>query len=795
MTPVAHEILEENPADTLPAVPEVPARSAPVTIVMSNYNQAHYLDESLGGLVGQTLPAEKILVIDDGSTDNSVEIIRRYERAHPNLRLIRNGVNLGLQDSISRVLPLVTSDYLVWAASDDKLLPDFLERSMRELRRHPEAGLCFSELTVLVDETGDIQRFAMEPSVSHIFNLSDLPRHMPPEAVEARMKRSYFPVSGNTVVADRQKLAACGNFFKDLQWHSDHFAFNVLALRYGACVVPDTLGLIRQRSDSYSATGLHSPAELKRVLDAMLSILERDDFADVREAFRRAPSFYSVWGTTILRLMAGRWVFWPTAARYTAWKYKQFRLGYKLTHGQALSRLARRALRVRIPKGFDMDILGRKRRQLQTELESLKNERDGLISECDRLGQAVHETAQQRDSAHAEAGRLTVQVEKVAAELKETRREIRKMRRDLSYVETDLNRTRKKLEEADAERIELNERLGKSEQALKESSDALRQARETLGKQEDRLERVTADRDKTRAALSKQEKELAQAIQARDTALNTKTELQAVLTDVEVHSGPVPIGSFAPDTVPYGGDEARPPFTVPITTLPKSGTYYLARLFSEGLGVRPLIVSNQYFPHDTIYQPRLREFVRGGYVSQDHFPASQINVAHLGHLLEKIIVQLRDPRQATLSYIHFLGTDWFRSNEQETRFLIYPTLPGDFFERDLSGQLDWGIDHWLPELVRWLEDWVEADRTSTLQVKFALFEDLVADEEAYVREVLRFLDIPEDAFRRPAIELDGTVHFRKGETDEWRGVFNEAQAARANGWIPSALMDKFGWTP
>lgn len=749
---------------------------APVTIVMSNYNHARYLEESLRGLVGQTLPAEKILVIDDGSTDNSVEIIRRYERDHSNLRLIRNKVNLGLQDSIARVLPLISSDYLVWAASDDKLLPDFLERSMAEFAKHPDAGLCFSELTVLIDETGEVQRFAMEPSVSHIFNLSDLPRYMPPQAVEARMKRSYFPVSGNTVVANRSKLAQCGNFFKDLQWHSDHFAFNILALRYGACVVPDTLGLIRQRADSYSASGMRSLATQRPVLEAMLAILARDDFADVRHALQRAPSFYSVWGTAVLRLMMKRSSFWPTAARYTAWKYKQFRLGYNLTHAQAFARLARRVARTAVPRRVQMPVFGKKKRELEAQIHSLATERDGLIAERDRLGQAVHETAQQHDAAKAEIGRLNGELTRFSSELEAARTDIARLGSELSELQKDLKKNQLDLKLALSDRDTAREQLAETKDKLQTATKERDEATTQLRASRQEIESIEKEREKIQSQFDEQKEVLAREIERR-----------------EIHTGPYNEGLFAPDTVIYEDDEVRPEYIVPLTTLPKSGTYYLSRLFSEGLNLRPLIVSNQYFPHDTIYQPRLREFIKGGYVSQDHFPASQINVTHLAHLLEKVVVQTRDPRQAMLSYVHFLSSEAFVNNIPETRRFVYPTLPENFYELELARQLDWGIEYWLPELVTWIREWQDADANSTLSVLFTRFEDLVTDESALVHSILDFLEIPQDAYASTKIELDSSVHFRAGQSDEWRKTLTANQIGRANELIPDDMKERFGW--
>ena len=763
-------------------------KTAPVTIIMSNYNQAQYLHESLSGLVNQSLPAERILVIDDGSTDNSVDIIRDFERGHANLRLIRNKLNLGLQDSIARALPLVDTDYLVWAASDDILLPPFLEKSMAALQRHPEAGLCFSDLTVLIDETGEVSPFGEEPSVAHIFNLSDLPRYMPPEAVLARMKRSYFPVSGNTVVVRRAALSACGDFFKELQWHSDHFAFNVVAMRFGACVVPNTLGLIRQRADSYSAAGMHNILIQRPVLNAMLDILERDEFVDIRKAFAHAPSYYNVWGTTILRLMPRRIKFWPTAINFAFWKFREYCQGHNLTRFQALRRISARILKRILPKGPEMKLFGRKRRELEAQIERLKVERDGLDADRNRLRQVAEDAAAQREEVRAYNTHLARDMDDLRSQMKGQQSNIDYLMRESEHQEKAIAEYIETISSQTAE-------IDKQAQTIRTQGSRIAAQEESITAHLTKIRFLETELEKAQAELVTREAARAEAEQARLSLQDTTASLRKRLDEMSLHDGPVPAAAFASGTNLYAEDEPRPAESVLITTMPKAGTYYLSRMFSEGLGLRPLIVSNQYFPEDTIYQPRLREFFRGGYVSQDHFPATPINMAHLGHLTEKIVVHVRDPRQATLSYIHFLDDEMFQSNLAETNKLIFPTLPQDFFERDFSGRLNWGVDHWMPELIAWVEQWMVADQTSTVRVHFTRYEDMVEDREAFTAGILEFLDIPESRFSQVELELNAEVHFRKGETDEWRGVFTEQQSARANGFIHPALAEKFSWHP
>ena len=160
-----------------------------VAVVLCNYNHARYLP----GLAWPYLQPDEArrpdLVIDDGSTDDSWDIIQRFARDHSNLQAHANGRNLGLEASIAKALQLVRCDYLVWAGADDRLLPTFLERNMTILAGYPEAALSFSEVVVLKGDSEEIDRFATNPAASRIFDLSELPVYLSPDQLRKRMRR------------------------------------------------------------------------------------------------------------------------------------------------------------------------------------------------------------------------------------------------------------------------------------------------------------------------------------------------------------------------------------------------------------------------------------------------------------------------------------------------------------------------------------------------------------------------------------------------------------------------------
>lgn len=314
---------------------------ATVAVVLSNYNHARYLPDSLGHIARQNRPPDQVIIVDDGSTDGSLGIIRAFAETQPYVEVIDNGRNLGLQESIARALPLVECDYLVWTASDDRLLPNFLAQTMVALERNPQAALAFSETSVLEGDTEKIDRFAANASVSHIFDLSSLPEFMPPAALRTRMKRAYLPVASNTSVVRTDRLREIGGYPKALAWHSDWFVGYALAVRHGACVIPKTLALIRSTPASYSS-GTRDTAKQSAVLTAMLNLLRGGDFRDVRSFFRACPTLFSPFGTLMLRILARRPVDWDLLVPYAIWKVKEYKRGHRLTWSQTTTRLFKR---------------------------------------------------------------------------------------------------------------------------------------------------------------------------------------------------------------------------------------------------------------------------------------------------------------------------------------------------------------------------------------------------------------------------------------------------------------------
>ena len=111
-----------------------------VTVLMPTYNVAPYVKEAIDSVLRQTYQDFELLVIDDCSTDGTVEVVRETE--DPRIRIVQNEHNLGLAENLNRGLSLISTEYVARMDGDDIALPHWLEREVSFLESHPEVGVC-----------------------------------------------------------------------------------------------------------------------------------------------------------------------------------------------------------------------------------------------------------------------------------------------------------------------------------------------------------------------------------------------------------------------------------------------------------------------------------------------------------------------------------------------------------------------------------------------------------------------------------------------------------------------------
>lgn len=126
-----------------------------ISIVMVNYNHEDYIKPAIESVLAQTYQNWELIVVDDGSTDRSPEILEEYAKKDPRIHVYLQKQNRQICVVTNIGFQHVTGAYVARLDSDDLWLPDKLEKQLQFMEEHPEGSLCFTKLDI-IDENEEI---------------------------------------------------------------------------------------------------------------------------------------------------------------------------------------------------------------------------------------------------------------------------------------------------------------------------------------------------------------------------------------------------------------------------------------------------------------------------------------------------------------------------------------------------------------------------------------------------------------------------------------------------------------
>ncbi|CAN7293487.1 glycosyltransferase family A protein [Phenylobacterium sp. LjRoot225] len=127
------------------AAPKTASRTPLVSVIMPSFNSADTIEASLRSVVAQTYPALEIIVVDDGSRDDTVTRARAVPCERPIL-VEAEGRNQGAPRARNRGAELAKGEFLAFLDSDDSWSPDKIERQVQAMLAAPEAVLCYTQI-------------------------------------------------------------------------------------------------------------------------------------------------------------------------------------------------------------------------------------------------------------------------------------------------------------------------------------------------------------------------------------------------------------------------------------------------------------------------------------------------------------------------------------------------------------------------------------------------------------------------------------------------------------------------
>ena len=157
-----------------------------VSVIIPCYNQAHFLGEAIESVLSQSYPHFEVVVVDDGSTDNTQEVAARY----PGVRCIRQE-NQGLAGARNTGIRHSNGSFLVFLDADDRLLADALEAGLSSLKAHPECAFAFGSCQHIAADGSPLPT-AQAPCAERDYYLALLERNYIAVSAVVMYRRAVF---------------------------------------------------------------------------------------------------------------------------------------------------------------------------------------------------------------------------------------------------------------------------------------------------------------------------------------------------------------------------------------------------------------------------------------------------------------------------------------------------------------------------------------------------------------------------------------------------------------------------
>lgn len=254
--------------------------SKKISVILPNYNHSKYLSSRINSLLNQSCKPYEIIIIDDKSTDNSLEILREFEKNNL-IKILVNKKNIGPVASFNKGLKIASGEYFFPCSADDIIFKDFFKKTVSRLEENPKTNICMTYPS-FYHEKENI--FVTQPWLLPFKKEGYYDCH---QIIKLQRKKTFNIWSHCSLF--RSKIFKDEFFKLDFKWFCDWYLFNKESFLNGLYYLPETLAHLRVVNTQYSANS--SLEDRIEVIRYMMTSIQKNQKKKVLEGFVNSFAF------------------------------------------------------------------------------------------------------------------------------------------------------------------------------------------------------------------------------------------------------------------------------------------------------------------------------------------------------------------------------------------------------------------------------------------------------------------------------------------------------------------------
>ena len=236
-----------------------------ISVIIPAYNNAAFLPDCINSVRQQTMPLHEIIIVDDGSRDNTEAVIKTLGDDI----LYSKQKNQGPASARNHGIQQATGDWIAFLDADDQWVPNKIELQLNCLKKHPELQLIAGDMA----ETNALSKIETPSMLAHHGQLElfkQLDGQPLTDACASLVQKNFIPTG--TVLANKESLIEAGLFPESIRFGEDLALWAQVAARHPITCLPDVL-MLRRRHDS-NATDSNEDM-LKGIVQVMRLLKEK----------------------------------------------------------------------------------------------------------------------------------------------------------------------------------------------------------------------------------------------------------------------------------------------------------------------------------------------------------------------------------------------------------------------------------------------------------------------------------------------------------------------------------------